>query len=294
MSSQHTRLNLSAGTASVTMALCLVVIKLWAVVQTQSLSVAASTADSALDLLVSALGLAGIVYASRPPDDDHAFGHSSAEDLTALAQALFLLVTAVALAGVSLQRLLSPAPAPLASEGTGITVMVISIVLTGALVLWQRRVARLTGNRVVAADSLHYLSDLLPSLGAILALWLSARYGITDVDTIVGLIASVVLFAGAVKIGTGAWNALMDRRVDPALIAEVETIIRDYPGIMGFHDLRSRTAGSQIFFDFHIELDGTLTLNEAHAIGAGLRRRIMETYPQMDILIHKDPCDADR
>lgn len=293
MSSHHTRLNLSAAAASVSVALFLVVMKLWALVQTQSLSVAASLADSGMDLVVSALGLIGIAYAARPPDHDHAFGHSSAEDLTALGQALFLVATAIALAGVSLRRLLAPTPAPLTSEGTGIAVMLVSILLTGALILWQRRVARLTGSRVVAADSLHYLSDLLPSLGAILALWLSARFGFTDVDTVVGLVASAVLFFGAVRIGNGAWNALMDRRADPGLIAEIEGIIADHPGVMGFHDLRTRTAGSRIFVDFHIELDGTLSLNQAHAIGAGLKHRIIQSFPQTDILIHKDPRDPD-
>ncbi|SFT67738.1 cation diffusion facilitator family transporter [Sedimentitalea nanhaiensis] len=293
MSSHHTRLNLSAAAASVSVALFLVVMKLWALVQTQSLSVAASLADSGMDLVVSALGLIGIAYAARPPDHDHAFGHSSAEDLTALGQALFLVATAIALAGVSLRRLLAPTPAPLTSEGTGIAVMLVSILLTGALILWQRRVARLTGSRVVAADSLHYLSDLLPSLGAILALWLSARFGFTDVDTVVGLVASAVLFFGAVRIGNGAWNALMDRRADPGLIAEIEGIIADHPGVIGFHDLRTRTAGSRIFVDFHIELDGTLSLNQAHAIGAGLKHRIIQSFPQTDILIHKDPRDPD-
>ncbi|MBK0326891.1 cation diffusion facilitator family transporter [Rhodobacteraceae bacterium F11138] len=289
MVSRTTRLNLSAAAASVAVALCLVGLKLWALSQTRSLSVAASLADSALDLLVSLVGLIGIAYAARPPDHDHAFGHTSAEDLTALGQALFLLITAITLAGVSLRRLLLPTPAALESEGAGIAVMAVSVLLTLGLILWQQRVARQTGNRVVAADSLHYISDLLPNLGAILALWVSARFGISQVDTIVGLIASTILLIGAIRIGNGAWNALMDRRADPALIARIETLIADHPGVLGFHDLRTRTAGSRTFIDFHIELDESLSLNEAHAIGAGLKHKILQTFPQTDVLIHKDP-----
>jgi ferrous-iron efflux pump FieF len=293
MSAQHKRLNLSAALASVAVAFCLVMLKMWALGQTQSLSVAASLADSGLDLLVSALGLAAVTYAALPPDHDHAFGHSSAEDLSALGQGLFLLVTAVALAAVSLERLLAPSPVALSDEGTGIAVMGVSILLTGALVLWQRYVARRTGNHVIAADSLHYVGDLLPNIGAIVALWASARFGISSLDTIVCLIAALVLFVGALRIGNGAWHALMDRRADPELIARIETIIANHPGVMGFHDMRSRTAGSRIFVDFHIELDGTLTLNQAHAIGADLRRRILAAHPQTDVLIHKDPHPGD-
>ena len=85
-----TRLNVSAGLASVTVAGTLVALKLWALAATGALSVAASLADSAMDLMVSLGGLAAMIYAARPPDEDHAFGHTSAEDLAALGQSLFI------------------------------------------------------------------------------------------------------------------------------------------------------------------------------------------------------------
>ncbi len=93
------RLNLSAGILSVTVALVLVIAKLWAFAQTGSLSVAATLADSGLDLMMSLGGLAAIAYAAKPADDDHAFGHTSAEDLAALGQSLFILVSAGAIVG---------------------------------------------------------------------------------------------------------------------------------------------------------------------------------------------------
>ncbi len=166
--------------------------------------------------------------------------------------------------------------------------MLVSIVLTFALVLWQRRVAARTGNRVVAADSLHYLSDLIPNVGAIAALWMSQHFGIGTVDSVVALAAAAFLVISALRIGKGAWDALMDRRADPELIAAIGSIAADWPGVRGYHDLKTRTAGSVVFVNIHIELDGEQTLREAHAIGAGLRRRIIETYPQCDVIVHKD------
>jgi ferrous-iron efflux pump FieF len=287
--SRRRRLNLSATGASVAVALVLVVLKAWALAETQALSVAATLADSGLDLLVSASGLAAVAYAARPPDEDHAFGHGSAEDLAALGQALFLVGAAGAIGALALHRLLSGPVPPLQDEGRGIAVLVVSILLTGALVLWQRHVVRRTGNRVVQADSLHYVGDLVPNLGAILALWLSARHGMAGVDSVFALIAALVLVAGAVRIGRGAWDALMDRRADPALVAGIERIVAGWPGIAGYHDLRTRTAGARVFVDFHVEIDGRLSLAEAHDIAAGLKRRLLAAYPQADILIHKDP-----
>jgi ferrous-iron efflux pump FieF len=290
---QQNRLNLSAGAASVTVASVLVALKLWALGETGALSVAASLADSAMDLMVSLGGLAAIVYAARPPDEDHAFGHSSAEDLAALGQSIFILVSAGVIGWAAVARLLSDTPVELRSEGRGMIVMGVSIALTLALVLWQRRVARLTGNRVVRADSLHYLGDLLPNIGAIVSLWASSRFGLGQIDSVVALGAAAMLAVGSVRIGKGAWDALMDRRADPAMIARIGDIADRWPGVHGHHDLKTRTAGSRVFVNLHIELDGTQPLDDAHAIGAALRRAILREYPQADVIIHKDPVGVE-
>jgi ferrous-iron efflux pump FieF len=287
-SSKRTRLTLSAGAASVAVALLLVGLKLWALGETRALSVAASLADSAMDLMVSLGSLAALVYAARPADEDHAFGHTSAEDLAALGQSLFILASAGVIAWAAVARLTSPGPDPLAAEGQGIAAMAVSIVATVALVLWQRRVAARTGSRVVRADALHYLGDLLPNLGAILSLWVSARYSLYQIDSVVALGAALMLAVGAVAIFRGAWDALMDRSADPVLVEGIAAIARSFPGVRGFHDLKTRTAGSTVFVNIHVELDGDQTLREAHEIGARLRRTILERYPQTDVIVHKD------
>jgi ferrous-iron efflux pump FieF len=283
-----TRLTVSAGVASVLVAGLLVALKLWALAETGALSIAASLADSALDLIMSLGAAAAIVYAARPADEDHAFGHSSAEDLTALAQSAFILVSSGVIGWAAILRLTSDTPPELSSEGIGLVVMGLSIVITLALVWWQGRVARATGSKVVAADRLHYLGDLLPSLGAILALWASGQYGLGKIDAVVALAAAAVLVVGALRIGKDAWDALMDRAADPTILAGIAAIAHDWPGVRGFHDLKTRRAGSRIFVNLHIELDGDQSLRDAHDIGASLRRAILAAYPQADVIIHKD------
>lgn len=283
-----TRLNLSAGLASVLVATLLVALKLWALGETGALSVAASLADSAMDLMVSLGAMAAILYAAKPADEDHAFGHSSAEDLAALGQSVFILVSAAAIAVAALGRLWDPQPATLAAEGAGIAVMALSILLTLGLVLWQGRVARRTGSKIVAADRLHYLGDLLPNIGAIASLWASKAFGLVAVDAVVAIGAAAMLAIGAIRIGKGAWDSLMDRSADAGILTGISDIARDWPGVRGFHDLKTRTAGSRVFVNIHIELDGDQSLREAHAIGAGLRRAILAAYPQADVIVHKD------
>ncbi|MBK5934809.1 ferrous-iron efflux pump FieF [Rhodovulum imhoffii] len=284
------RLNLSAVVASVGVAVILVGLKLWALGETQALSVAASLADSALDLMVSLAALAAVLYAARPPDQDHAFGHTAAEDLAALGQSVFILISAGAIAVAALLRVSDPSPAPLRAEGRGMVVMGASILLTLALVLWQRRVARRTGSKVVAADSLHYLGDLVPNIGALVALWVSARYGLVRFDSIVALGAAGMLAVGALGIGRRAWDALMDRAAPDEIVAQVAALAENQPGVLGYHDLKTRVAGSRLFVNLHIELDGAQSLHEAHAIGATLKHKIIQIFPGADVIIHFDPA----
>ena len=290
MSTANTnRLNLSAGVLSVTVALVLVVAKLWALGQTGSLAIAATLADSAMDLMMSLGGLAAIAYAAKPADDDHNFGHTSAEDLAALGQSIFILISASIIAVAAVLRLLDDDVTLPEKESSGMAVALFAIIVTLVLVAWQRRVAWITGNKVVKADSLHYLGDLIPNVGAIIALFASSRFGLGYVDSVVALGAAAMLAVGAARIGKTAWDALMDRQADPDMIAAIEAIANGFPGLHGYHDLKTRVAGSRVFVNIHIELDGSQTLNEAHEIGAALRRTVIAAYPRADVLIHKDP-----
>ncbi|WP_460272467.1 cation diffusion facilitator family transporter [Celeribacter sp. ULVN23_4] len=285
---QDKHLNLSAGLASVSVATILVIAKIWALSATGSLAIAASLADSAMDLLVASGGLMAIWYASRPPDEDHTFGHTSAEDLAALGQSIFILVSGGVIAVTSVRRLLNPVPMEMTSEGIGVGVMVLSIVLTIALVFWQKHVAKRTRSKVVSADSLHYIGDLIPNIGAIAALLASSLFGFDRLDSVVALAAAAILVAGALKIWKSAWDALMDRSAPQDMIEDIEKMAQAYPGIYAFHDLKTRMAGSKPFVNIHIEVNGDQPLREAHAISAGLKRQILEAYPTAEVIVHKD------
>ena len=267
--SAHDSANLRVQAASVGVAITLIAAKFWAFAATGALSVAASLADSGLDLLVSLAGLAAIRYAQVPPDEDHTFGHDAAEDIAAFVQSAFILISALAIAGAALARF--GAPPELTSEGAGIAVMVLSIVLTLGLVIYQTRVARRTGNKVVAADRLHYIGDLLPNVGAIGALVAAQAFDVSIIDTLVALVAAGVMAVGSLRIGSRAWDALMDRAAPSDLSEAICKIAGEHPEVRGHHDLRTRTSGGRVFVNLHLEIQGTLTLHEAHDIGEDVR-----------------------
>ena len=81
----------------------------------------------------------------------------------------------------------------------------------------------------------------------------------------------------------------MDREADPALLAELGQIITTHPGVLGFHDLKTRSAGSRTFIQVHLELDGAQPLHAAHEIGARVRHALLAAVPNSEVIIHKDP-----
>lgn len=284
---RHGRLVRIAGAVSVGVALGLTALKAWAWLKTDSLGVAASLADSALDVVSSGANFAAILYAQRPPDEDHRFGHASAEDLAALAQSALILISAVLIGGRSLQRLLEPAPIQAAPEG--LAAMLIAIAVTGALVLFQRHVVRRTGSLVVAADSLHYVSDLLPAMGAILALGIIGLGGPGWVDPAVGLLAAGILLRSVWGVGGAALSGLMDRELPDEELARIKALCAADPALRGWHDLKTRRSGGRRFVQVHIELDGAQSLFDAHERARRLKAEILRIWPDADVIVHMDP-----
>lgn len=282
------RLSLSAGIAAVAVSLVLVGLKAWGLLATGSLTIAASLADSALDLMVSLGAIATILYAARPADEDHAFGHSAVEDLFALAQAALVAGSAGLIGWRAVLRI--GEPVALRAEEAGLAVMLAASLATLGLVLWQRRVIRRTGSQVVAADQLHYLGDLVPNAAAMAALGASAAWGVSWPDTALSLAAAAVLLVAALRLGGRAVDGLMDREADAETVAGIRAIAADQRGLEGFHDLRTRRSGSRLFVQIHVEIDGRRSLDDAHAIGAELRRRIIAAFPGADVIVHKDPA----
>ncbi len=287
MSTDRHRLNLSAAAASITVATALIALKAWAQIETGSLAIAASLVDSVLDLMIALANLAAIRYAARPADDDHSFGHTAAEDIAALAQAAIVSVSALFIAANAAGRLVNPAP--LQAEGLGLAVMLAALALTGGLVFYQSRVAKRTGSKIVGADMAHYASDFLPMLAALVSMAASKWLGVALLDSVLALAAAAWILRTGLKIGKSAWDGLMDREASAETVGKIVAIANATPGLSGWHDLKTRTSGTKLFVQIHAEIDGELTLRQAHAISAKLRHDILALGEDVDVIVHQDP-----
>lgn len=284
---ERNRLTNLAARASVAVALTLVLGNAFAYLQTGSVAVLSALVDSSLDVGASLMNAAAIWYAQKPPDAEHRFGHGKAEALAGLGQAALIGGSAVFLLSEAVQRFLEP-QAPQSPE-IGITVAGFALAVTGALVLLQSFVMKRTQSVAIAADSLHYRSDLLLNVGVILALGLSHFIGWPYFDPLFACLTGFLVLKGAAAIVVSSANMLMDRELPVATHHRIVALVQETPGVLGVHDIRTRGAGPDTFIQLHLELPDEMRLIDAHVITDAVETRLHDAFPGAHIITHQDP-----
>ena len=280
-----------ATRAALTVALTLVLAKAIAWWLSGSVSLLAGLTDSLLDSAASLINLIAVHFALRPADEDHRYGHGKSEALAGLGQALFIGISAVLIGLQGVERLQSPQP--LAAEGIGIAVMLLSLALTVALLIFQRKVVRETGSTAIHADSLHYRSDILLNSSILLALLLT-HFGWLQMDAIFAIGIAFYIFWSAISIVRGAIAVLMDEELPGETTQHMYQLATSVPGVLGAHDLRTRISGTRWFVQLHLELPGEMSLSQAHAHCVAVEKAIHGYYPRAEVLVHADPQEVVR
>ncbi len=279
-----------AALSATTVALLLVVLKLYAWLATDASAMLASATDSMLDLFASLMNVIILRFALAPADQEHKFGHGKAESLAGLVQSAFVLGSALLLVVINgVDRIITPRV--IVDTSVGIWVSVIAIVLTLALVILQKVVIAKTKSLAISADSLHYQSDLLLNLGVLAALFLSQGYWVRA-DGVFTLLVGLHLMLGAGKIIWLSVHHLMDHELSEQEQDKIKRIVLSHDKALGLHELRTRQAGHQRFIQFHLELDDKLTLLEAHSIGDAIECEIEQALAPCEVFIHHDPSSV--
>jgi len=285
------RLMRLATYASVTVAGILVIAKSGAWLATDAVSMLSTLVDSLLDAGASIISLVAVRHALQPADKEHRFGHGKAESLASLAQAAFVSGSALFLLFEAGQRFLHPRG--IENPAVGYGVMAVSIALTIALVLFQRRVVKRTGSLAIRADSLHYRMDVLINFGVIVSLFLVGQLGWNHADPVFALAIAFYIFWGAWEIARDALQILMDRELPDADRKRILEIARAHPDVLDAHDLKTRTSGLSVFIQLHLEMDPDIKLRDAHEISEAVMLSIEEAYPAAEVLIHEDPAGVE-
>jgi ferrous-iron efflux pump FieF len=278
--------------AAVSVAVVLIGLKGWAYLETSSVSILSTFVDSLLDLGASLVNLFAVRHALTPADNEHRFGHGKAEALAGLFQSAFIVGSAIFLVLQASEKLINPDP--VTHSSLGIAVMVVSILLTMCLVIFQKFVIARTKSVAISADSLHYFGDILVNAAVIAALILADQFGWIMADGLFAIGIAAYITYNAWSITRLSFVDLMDEELPDDDRQKIEETVLAVGGVLGVHDLRTRKSGQKIFIQLHLDLPPDLQLIEAHEISETVEMRILKIFPTAEALIHQDPAPADR
>ena len=276
-----------AALASVCTALFLLALKAFAAMETGSVAMLGSLADTSLDLLASLVTLFGVRVAARPADHNHRFGHGKAEALAALVQVVIITISAIAIGWRAIAKLMEGDRT--AHAEYGIAVSAVAIAVTLGLLAYQRSVIRRTGSVAIRTDHLHYQSDLLLNLSVIAALVLDQYLNLTGADPVFGIIIALWLLWGAWSASSHALDQLMDREWPDEKRQRFLAVAARHPAARGIHDLRTRSSGTHDFAQFHIWVDPAMSVAAAHVVVEEIEAGLEAEFPGCEVLIHLDP-----
>ncbi|MDG6448237.1 cation diffusion facilitator family transporter, partial [Glaesserella parasuis] len=286
MEKQYNQYVKRAANFAVIVAATLIIAKAFAWWQTGSMAILAAMTDSLVDLFASLTNMLVLRFALQPADDDHTFGHGKAESLAALAQSAFITGSATFLLLQGIQRLTEPQLVQ--SSELGIAISLFSIVLTAALVLYQKKVVKLTQSPAIEADSLHYQTDLYMNAAILVAMILNI-YGVIYADALFAIGIALYILFNAAKMCWEAVQSLLDKALPQEEVDQIWAIALQHPRIIGIHDVKTRRAGAIRFIQLHLELDDHLPLVVAHDITDSLEQKILAVFPHSEVIIHQEP-----
>ncbi len=290
--SSHPGLRRTATRISLGVAILLVMVKLAAWLATGSVSVLTSAIDALVDTSASLVTFFGVRYAERPADGEHRFGHGKGEAVAAFTQATFLGGAALVLTFQSVERLVFPEP--LHAYRIGVLVVVASLLAATGLVLMQTLVVRRTGSTAIAADRAHYLTDLAVNAAVLLALVLAHHTAWRRVDPAFALAIAGYMLWTARSIANAALVQLLDREIPRRDRERIRRAVLAVDGVRNVHDLRTRFSGDRTFVEYHLEVDGGLSVERGHAIGDSTEAAINQVLPgAVEAIAHLEPLGID-
>jgi len=280
-----------ATVVSSSVAALLTVIKLVVGIASGSVAVLASAIDSVLDMFVSVFNYFAINNSEKPADETFNYGRGKIEALASVIEGTIITVSGLFLLYQAIKKAINGEVSQYL--GTSLTVMIISLIITIALVMYLNKVAKDTGSMVIKADALHYKTDVYTNIAVLVSLILVNFTGIELIDVIVGGGISIFIIYSAYELIQEGILVLLDKSVDEEIVENIIEIIKSEESVNTHHLLKTREAGSQTFVEVHLVFDCIITLMDAHRVTDRIEDKIKMLNPNRDwvINVHMDPYD---
>lgn len=259
-----------------------------------SVSIISEAIHSSMDLIAAVIAFFSVRKSAEPPDAGHSFGHGKFEDVSGLIEAMLIFVAAILIIWEAATKLLGHTTEELKPELllAGIAVMGISALVNWFISQRLMKVAKKTESIALESDAWHLRTDVFTSLGVFIGLILIRLTGITLFDPIFAIGVAIIIMKAAYDLTVRSFADLIDHSIPAADEERIRKIICDHASeYAGFHDLRTRRSGPEIFIEFHLVVPGTTSVIQSHDLTDHLESDLKTEYSRANVTIHVEPCN---
>lgn len=277
-------------TISIAAAVLTIGLKFAAWALTGSIGLLSDAAESVINLVAAAVALIVVLWATRPADEDHTYGHEKADYLAAGFEGALVVLAAVTIAWAAINRLLHPAE--LESLGVGIALTLVATLVNLVVARALIRVGREETSAVLDADGRHLMTDVWTGSGVVAGVALVWLTGWHTLDPLIALAVAANIVRTGVSLVREALGGLMDRALPEEDLATVNHILDLYTSEeIGFHALRTRAAGRRSFISVHVLVPGHWSVQEGHDLAERLEQDLRAQFEQATIFTHLEPLE---
>jgi cation diffusion facilitator family transporter len=275
---------------SIVAAVLTIGLKLGAYFLTGSVGLFSDAAESVVNLVAAVAALWALLYASRPPDEEHAFGHDKAEYFSSGLESALILIAAGWIGITAWDRLMDPQP--LHNVGIGLSITLVAAAINCIVALIILRAGRRLRSITLQADAQHLLTDVWTSLGVVLGIATVYLTGWLVLDPLIGLLVTANILWTGVRLLRDTAQGLLDRALPPEDREIISRVLSRYEvkGIK-FHALRTRASGPRRFISMHVLVPGEWTVQQGHDLSEQIEKDLAEALPQSTFFIHIEPSE---
>ena len=278
---------------SIAAAIATISLKTTAWLLTGSVGLLSDAAESVVNLVAAVVAMAALRWATKPADEEHAYGHAKAEYFSAGVEGALIVVAAVAIAVTAVDRLLHPQP--IDDVGVGLAVSVTASLINFAVGFLLLRTGRKERSIVLEADGKHLMTDVWTSAGVIIGVAGVAITGWERLDALIALAVAVNIVATGSGLVGRSVGGLMDRALGEPERRQIEDVLAGFErdGVR-FHALRTRQAGQRAFVSLHVLVPGTWNVQRGHDVVEQVEAALRERLPYATVFTHLEPAEDPR
>jgi cation diffusion facilitator family transporter len=275
---------------SIIAAVVTIALKVGAYLLTGSVGLFSDAAESSVNLVAAVGAFLALGTAARPPDEEHAYGHTKAEYFSSALESVLIIVAAVWIAVTAIGRLLEPQP--LENLGVGLAIGLVAATINGAVGVVLLRGGRRLRSAALRADGQHLLTDVWTSVGVVVGVFLVWLTGWLVLDPLIALLVA----GNIVRIGVRLLNDTAHGLLDTALPPEEQEVITDIQSRyreegIEFHALRTRNAGRRRFVSMHVLVPGKWSVKRGHDVSERIEKDITQALPMTAVFVHIEPLE---